>query len=305
MISAVAVVITLAASCNETITPEDALRSGPFEDVVVLLDGGCAIAAGLLACWSGNRAEITRAHVVSAWTDMATVTEGCTLGRNGSAYCWPGARPTRLPQAADAELRFQSLAASGNRVFGVDLQGRLHTWQKEPASPPIATMTNATFQQVSVGRDHACAVDALQQIFCWGDNRYGQLGNVQQPPTGTPLPVAAGSFVSAGATHTCALAAGQVTCWGDGVEPRPGQVEGLSFVSLDVGDHRSCAIDAAGSVYCWTNESPVERVQLERRIRKIDVGVVNTCGITTARELWCWNNRQAQPWQVWLDDRLS
>jgi alpha-tubulin suppressor-like RCC1 family protein len=97
-------------------------------------------------------------------------------------------------------------------------------------SAGLCTAGASCVSSISAGETHSCAARA-GAVYCWGGNRYGQLGG---PPSGsgasdtqsvsgeaTPRvasiadsarPVTA---VAAGGRHTCALGAGgQVFCWG-------------------------------------------------------------------------------------------
>ncbi|MFN3258091.1 MAG: RCC1 domain-containing protein [Ilumatobacter sp.] len=86
---------------------------------------------------------------------------------------------------------------------------------------------------VTVGFDHACFVNDVGQLFCWGDGDDGRLGYGNEddvgggtvgdpgsPLTGGPVDVGAGRTVlaaSAGSTTTCALLDNlTVRCWGQG-----------------------------------------------------------------------------------------
>ncbi len=76
---------------------------------------------------------------------------------------------------------------------------------------------------LSVGGDHACAVNRTHDVFCWGDNAWGQLGIPSSTlasstpiqithANGNPLKAVA---VAAGAAHTCIIAqSNDVQCWG-------------------------------------------------------------------------------------------
>ncbi len=72
---------------------------------------------------------------------------------------------------------------------------------------------------ISVGGGHTCAIDSEKDIWCWGLNKYGQLGNGSYTDSLTPVKVQGLSedvqVVSAGGSHTCALTvSGAVKCWG-------------------------------------------------------------------------------------------
>lgn len=76
---------------------------------------------------------------------------------------------------------------------------------------------------LSVGGDHACAVNRTHDVFCWGDNAWGQLGTPSSTlasstpvqithANGNPLKAVA---VAAGAAHTCIITqSNNVQCWG-------------------------------------------------------------------------------------------
>ena len=64
---------------------------------------------------------------------------------------------------------------------------------------------------------HNCALLSDNTVKCWGENRYGQLGDGTKTDRTTPVLVTDLSDVkqvSAGRSHTCALLnAGTVKCW--------------------------------------------------------------------------------------------
>jgi alpha-tubulin suppressor-like RCC1 family protein len=117
-------------------------------------------------------------------------------------------------------------------------------------------------EQIAGGGEHACALRD-GQIWCWGWNEEGQLGDGTENSHG--IPVAVGGItgatqVAAGDRHTCALDAGTVKCWGWNVS---GQLGNGSLASSDVpvdvlmgassvgaGSHHSCAV-TGGMVQCW------------------------------------------------------
>lgn len=122
--------------------------------------------------------------------------------------------------------------------------------------------------QVAVGGEHACALLEGGDVWCWGANRFGQLGRDGGTDVSPiPLRVVALSDVTlivAGQYHNCALAAGgQVKCWGidatgasDGIDPLPGtivdvSIPGSQVVGMSAGAAHACALGRGGEVSCW------------------------------------------------------
>jgi alpha-tubulin suppressor-like RCC1 family protein len=72
---------------------------------------------------------------------------------------------------------------------------------------------------VTVGWYHACAIDPLQQAWCWGDGYGGKLGNGSYFTSWTPVLVGGGNIkfraLAAGQYHTCGISTtNQIFCWG-------------------------------------------------------------------------------------------
>lgn len=76
---------------------------------------------------------------------------------------------------------------------------------------------------VGVGREHSCATELLQAVYCWGSNEYGQVGD----GSGEDQPLAVRVFdptvyggakaravLALGDFHSCAATSGRVWCWG-------------------------------------------------------------------------------------------
>ncbi|MBI4897517.1 MAG: hypothetical protein HY827_04025, partial [Actinobacteria bacterium] len=120
---------------------------------------------------------------------------------------------------------------------------------------------------VVAGDTHTCATARSGDVFCWGSNANGQLGDGTTTTRNGPVKLAAPADVTAlavGGSHTCALVVdGSVYCWGanaggqlgDGTTTQslsPVAVSGLSNVGqIAAGTSHTCALVAGGSVYCW------------------------------------------------------
>jgi alpha-tubulin suppressor-like RCC1 family protein len=83
--------------------------------------------------------------------------------------------------------------------------------------------------QVSVGRDFACALFDTGEVRCWGDNRFGQLGDdylfeLRTSAETSVIGVSRAVQLSAGHRHVCAVTrAGEVYCWGNNEKGQLGQ----------------------------------------------------------------------------------
>ncbi|MFM2032233.1 MAG: hypothetical protein RLZZ297_998 [Chloroflexota bacterium] len=79
--------------------------------------------------------------------------------------------------------------------------------------------------RISAGYDHTCAI-ASRQVWCWGNNVVGKLGNGttsigdSRAVRARKNPAAGGGYindatdVATGSQHTCAVHSSQVWCWG-------------------------------------------------------------------------------------------
>lgn len=87
---------------------------------------------------------------------------------------------------------------------------------------------------VTVGDDHACALDAAGRAYCWGNNHSGQLG--------ARTPVHCGILGESGARG----------CYPQASEPTPvAAAGGMRFASVSAGRYMTCGIDLQGSAVCW------------------------------------------------------
>jgi alpha-tubulin suppressor-like RCC1 family protein len=84
-------------------------------------------------------------------------------------------------------------------------------------------LAGKTLVQITAGYEFTCALDSAGAAYCWGNNQYGQLGNAATLNSNVPVAVDAAALpagqtitqISAGVVHTCALdSAGTAYCWG-------------------------------------------------------------------------------------------
>jgi cysteine-rich repeat protein len=136
-------------------------------------------------------------------------------------------------------------------------------------SLPVTVPNIADAVALTAGEGHNCVVRATGVVSCWGNDNNGQMGDADgdtadplAPVDVTGLPGAVEQVV-AGQDHNCALAGGQVYCWGEAGFGQLGQnnetdsdtallVPGLvDIVQIAAGYNYSCARNAAGDMWCW------------------------------------------------------
>jgi alpha-tubulin suppressor-like RCC1 family protein len=78
--------------------------------------------------------------------------------------------------------------------------------------------------QVGAGAFHTWAVKKDNSLWCWGWNKYGQVGDGTYEDKTYPVEIMKGIIdVSAGGSHTCAIKQyGSLWCWGANEEGQLG-----------------------------------------------------------------------------------
>jgi alpha-tubulin suppressor-like RCC1 family protein len=233
---------------------------------VVAIDSGddhtCAVlSSGGLKCWGintyGQLADWTKISrsvpVDSPWFGggVADVAAGrghtCVRTTAGWAKCW------------------------GNNEYGQMGFGKL-TDIHLPAEDVVGL--SAKILDVTADGGQTCALIAGGGAYCWGNNRYGQLGDGTTQKQYAPVAVAglrAGVIrLEAGWNHTCAVVGGgELRCWGwnyfgqlgEGTtlnRNTPARVQYLTDGAKEIalGWGHSCVLTGLDMVKCWgLNES--------------------------------------------------
>ena len=274
----------------------------------------CAIAAadGRAYCWGSDLAADTgylaMPRLVSGSPVLRSLTVGfrhaCGLTATGEAWCW-----------------------------GSNVSGQLGDGTLVSSTAAVRAAGDLRFTTLTAGGEHTCGLDAGGRGYCWGRNSFGELGDgttvarqaspvTVVPPTylpggaapspATPLALSA---ISAGATHTCAIArtaaapepaVGTLLCWGAGGSwlglgasvprgapvPTPRAVNGtLAFAAISAGSELSCAIDADARVHCWgtlLGADVPKRVFPDLPFAQVSAGgVLLACALAVGGDAYC------------------
>jgi hypothetical protein len=156
------------------------------------------------------------------------------------------------------------------KCWGNDEYGQLGYGEMEPYryNPMNLAGFERSIDRISADGGQSCALTIYGGIACWGNNKYGQLGDGTADPKTVPTNAVGLEqgmrAVAAGWNHTCGIKIdGGVLCWGwnyygqlgDGSKasrPTPAAVYGLEgAVKIGLGREHSCAVTSAGAAFCW------------------------------------------------------
>ena len=186
-------------------------------------------------------------------------------------------------------------------------------------SVPAPVSGAAVFTQVVSGDAHSCGLAVGGQVWCWGLNTSGELGNGGSPQASlVPVMVTGGAGftqITASGSHTCGIdAIGSAYCWGAGGSGRlgdgattsrttPRSVGGGHFFSqISAGIAHTCGVRKTdGKVLCWGNNGsgrlgdgttdgsalPIEVVG-GTVFTSVSAAGAFTCALDTQKAAWCW-----------------
>ncbi len=191
-------------------------------------------------------------------------------------------------------------------------------YEPNPGEAPTTIEGISGVTAVDMLDAHTCAIVDGGEVWCWGQNTYGQLGDGTTDSRSTPAPVVGitdAVEVSVGSEHTCALKSDQtVVSWGrnwhgelgngsttDSAVPVP--VLGLADVTdVSVSIGYSCAV-SAGTIWCWgedrdanfgngtieisSHTTPVAATGLTG-VTQLSSGPGSSCAVVGGSALSCW-----------------
>ncbi|HEX5437805.1 MAG TPA: hypothetical protein VFW98_11645, partial [Gemmatimonadaceae bacterium] len=227
---------------------------------------------------------------------------GCGLDQNKVAWCWgnqqygeigTGTPPTPVAAMEPVQVagghHYSALTTESEHTCAVTTSGVAECWGNNKwgqsgstgvgsfVTSPTAVGGSIMFTHVVAGQEHTCALTADGSAYCWGLNRYHQLGvssgtspcaaDASAQCATEPLAVSGGlhfASLTAGRQHTCGLTAdGHAYCWGrnaegelgDGTEidrASPTPVAGdVTFKAISGRDLVTCGLTSDGAIYCW------------------------------------------------------
>ena len=262
--------------------------SGLYGKTVLAISAGeghtCAIASDNQAyCWGENY----NGQIGDGTTDTnrlipTAVDTGSTSGLNGKTVLSISAGAYHTCALADDNQVY----CWGWNDFGQVGDGTSGTDRIVPTTVNTSSysgLNGKTVLAISAGGYHNCAIADNNQVYCWGSNFSGQIGDGTSyfnrlVPTAVDTGSTSGLngktvlVVSAGSNHTCAIASNnQAYCWGyngrgqigdstlgtDRLVPTavntglPSGLNGKTVLAISAGGYHTCAIANDNQAYCW------------------------------------------------------
>ncbi len=189
----------------------------------------------------------------------------CALDTEGKVYCWGADYFGSLGDGGPV-----SSTLTGELPVEVDTSG---------------VLAGKTIVHIGVGMASVCAMDSDGQVYCWGTNSNGELGNGTTEHASSPTAVVMDgdlsgktpAKLSVGYSHACVnTTEGKVYCWGSNAFGALGSGEGDSTSVSQTYETEPTAVETAGTVMDG------------KVITRIDTGLYYTCAIDDSKYVYCW-----------------
>ena len=302
---------------------------------------------GSLYCWGDNwYQQIGNGSEAEAQTEPVKVLDhvsSVSLGDNhsaavtedGSLYCWGynefgqvgNGTTVNQPTPVKVMENVSSVLLGYESSMALTETGDLYCWghnhvgqvgngsESEIQTEPVKVMENVSSAAASPYSYHRAALTENRDLYCWGYNNYGQVGNGEiNQQQHTPVKVMENVLsVSVGSSHTAAITEnGSLYCWGDNQHRQIGNgseedtqaepvkvMENAACVSL--GRSSSAAVGQNGDLYCWgynyygqvgndTTEIQPIPVKVLGNVSSVSLGDERSTAITKTGALYIWGS---------------
>lgn len=327
----------------------------------------CALLqSGTVACWGRNAAgQLGNGANVDQKTPVAVTSLGglvtklvaganhtCALLQSGAMQCWgdnangqlgDGGRVARALPTTVAALAGSviSLAAGSDHTCAILADGRVQCWgdnargqlgdgsREDRLNPTVVSDLRDAAATIAAGHFHTCVLAVDGDLYCWGTNSRGQLGNGTLESSRIPVRVIGApgdaAALTAGVDHNCAIfKAKAVYCWGSNRARQLGQgapavatvpqliqpaalengaapLQGIP--AIVAGRYHTCLITPSHTVQCWGRNSDGQvgdGTQLPQTqpinvsgltgVTALTLGVEHTCALLQNGAIQCWGS---------------
>ncbi len=270
----------------------------------------------------------------------------CGIDSNDQAWCWGEASnfkqghnnfgsnqpPTKV---IGENSNFKSISAALRHTCALKYDGTAWCWGYNSdgqlgdgtiggsRATPEQVVDITDFIDIRTGGDNTCGIRKNKELWCWGEDDNGELGNGTLLTADLPRPSKVQNLSGvvqigfAGYDSICALTeSGNVWCWGQndrgqlGIgsvtadQPLPVKTKVLSDV-IQIAQYRegasACALKQDGTAWCWGHgfeaqlgngstsrqETPTQVATITDFVKISTLGQ-GGCGLRANGEIWCW-----------------
>lgn len=232
-----------------------------------------------------------------------------TLGRDDRPDVDPV--PTRVPNLRDVARVF----GGGYTMCALHTDKTVSCWGPDQSVNPYGARPGSLFEvdgladvtDVAVATSHTCALTSGGDVYCFGSNYFGELGDGTTDNSKRAVKVkgiSGAKAIATGGEVSCAvLADGNVACWGTNelgqlgqtpadklVHEAPANVPGLGgpakAVAASSASGAVCALLESGATTCW-GEKPTPDTGATGAVA-LSVGWKHACALDAGGAVSCW-----------------
>jgi alpha-tubulin suppressor-like RCC1 family protein len=281
-----------------------AVSLGPFH--------GCAITtSGGVMCWGNGESGRLGAGVLSILQKNGPPLKVVGLDSGVSAIAAGGGHACAL------------LNTGGVKCWGDNSMGQLGTGSEEKNSAEPVDVPGLSSGVAIIKSSYANTCVAMESggVKCWGNGKYGQLGNGKTSDSPVPVDVIGitdkVTILTLGLAQACASTGKGMVCWGANSNGQIGNgnitdqlipvriptVTG-ELRSISGGFVHTCAITSEGKSFCWgrndrgqlgdgtifDRHAPTQVKRLPTNVVSIAAGGLHTCALTDEGQAYCWGD---------------
>lgn len=269
----------------------------------------------------------------------------CSIDKDNKLFCWGDTLNGILGEQSSSvvihpfpvapNLSFSQVDILNGRACAITLDQDLYCWGiNREAAPIVVNSTEEVIfsptlipaigkvQKVEISSDHICGIQTGGDVFCWGRNQFGELGQDPGIMISSAEPVriegltAPAANLGLGYGGSCAvLETGQVSCWGQNLYGRfqpenfmvqdtilaPTLLDAVSIAEVQMSEFSLCLRSEIGTLSCrgdspslfesfsLTGSTFVEVLGFND-IKKFYLGNNILCGLTNSSEFYCKGN---------------
>ena len=260
----------------------------------------------------------------TTWSKVnSTGTHGVALKSDNSLFVWGSNSQGELGdsstsnRSAPAQVSGTWVDAAGgyNFTYGIKTGGTLWTWGSNSKSQlgvdstslaarssPVQVGSDTNWASVVAGYEHGLAVKSNGSLWAWGDNYWGQLGNLVKVPVQVGA-LNTWSKITSGANHALAIKTdGTLWAWGwnyygqvgDGTtttRKSPVQIAG-SWIQISASGTSTLGIKSDGTLWGWgLNDSAKFGVSSPSFSSPVQIGAATTWSKVSNADTWAMATR--------------